>query len=416
MYHLAIWVVLTFPFVGLTFIYIAPDDYDWLTQSNQNSAAPLIYYSIFLIGAIIATLSFRKRDFRVFSNSAVKSYRTEYLLLITLAIILLIVFVIFGGLNVLIGELSKEDIRQSNFILSILTKYLVPSIFAFFCALRRTNLVTRSSWQLSFVMTFIIGMSGGGKASVLITLLPGLAILYGDRLSILKALMIALITFALLVGTAWLFDSFLDRDLIAIIKYLTHRAFVLTAEAPYQVSLAYFQNQEIIQYRYTLFEVVGKSILSYFIPQQEMHKYLFSHAITAWLYPDNVDAIISGAWNITPNVFVEALVLGGLFALPIFGWAVVYGAYFLWGKVIQKVNRHEFASASVLSVYAVLVFLSWINSAGITQLVHPLALGSLALSWICLKTISRYRRRISLSHSHNTLTNEMRNRPKLTSS
>ena len=400
MYQLAVWIVLVSPFVGLTLIYTTPDDYYWLTQTNQVSAAPLIYYSAFLVGAALATLSFRKRNFYISNYSSIKPHRTEYLLLIFLMIILVTVLVIFGGFSVLIGELSKEDIRQSSFIHSILSKYIVPSIFAFFCALRRTNQITRTSWQLSFLMTFIVGISGGGKASVLITLLPGLAILYGDRLSITKVLVVALISFAMLVGTAWLFDSFLDRDLVVIAKYLAHRAFVLTAEAPYHVGLAYFDNQEIIQYSYTLFEVVGKSILSHFIPQQEMHKYLFSHAITAWLYPENIDAITSGAWNITPNVFVEALVLGGSLALPILGWAVVYGTYFLWAKVIQKVNRQEFASASVLSVYAVLVFLSWINSAGIMQLVHPLALGSLTLSWLCLKIISGYRRRISPAQSN----------------
>ena len=153
--------------------------------------------------------------------------------------------------------------------------------------------------------------------------------------------------------------------------------------------MSYTNNLPTIEYRYTLLEVFGKSVLAHFVSPNEIHKYIFSHSVTAWLYPDNIEAVVSGAWNITPNVFVEALIAGGAFFLPVFGWITVYFGYFLWARMVLLLNNGQFASAAITSVYAVMVYLSWMNSAGVMQLIHPLVISSLAFSWLCLRTLSR---------------------------
>jgi hypothetical protein len=388
MYQLTLWAILFFPFTGLIFIGMFPDEYYWLT-SGGSVIAPLVYYSLFLLGAAGAVLKFNKNRFQIIDKLP-GQFRSELPLLILMFIILVIVFVGYGGLSVLIGDASKEDMRQSGFIYSILTKYLLPSIFAYISARRRAQLVTRGQWWLAFLMTLAAGLSMGGKASALIAILPGLAILFSNKLTFLWVLIVAAGVFMSLISAAWLFDSFLERNALLIVGYLAHRAFVLTAEAPFHVGVAYSENQPIIEYHYTLFEVFGKSVLSNFVGQHEIHKYLFSHAFTAWLYPDNIDAITTGAWNITPNAFVEALIVGGPFLLPVLGWAVVYAAYVLWARMVRQINRGKYASAAITSVYAVIVYLSWTNSAGIMQLIHPLAVVSLALSWMCLRTLTSF--------------------------
>lgn len=387
MFKLALWVILLFPFIGLFLIHLYPIEYDWLTL-GETELAPLVYYGIFLLGAVAAALRFNDSRSQIVEQSG-RQFQSELKILTLLFLILLVVLVGYDGLYVLLGTASKEDIRLSGFVHAILTKYLAPSIFAYISILRRVQLLSLGKWLLALLMTLIIGLSSGGKASVLIVILPGLAILLDGRLSFFKVVTLSVAFFLSMMATAWLFDSFLEGDIVKIASYLVQRSFVLTAEAPFHLGVAYSKSQPIIEYQYTLFEVFGKSLLSNFVDPKEIHKYLFSHAITAWLYPSNVDDVVSGVWNITPNVFVEALVVGGVYLLPLSGWLVVYAAYVLWTKVVQQVNQGKFARAAITSVFAVMVYLSWTNSAGIMQLIHPLAIGSLALSWLCLSTLSR---------------------------
>jgi hypothetical protein len=387
MFQFALWLILLLPFVGLVLISASPEEYIWLT-SGGSAVMPLILYSIFLFGAIGATTQFNKSRFEIGAQYLGRS-RSEFSSLILIFFILVIVLLGFDGLKVLLGGASKEDIRQSGFIYAIIAKYFLPSLFAYISAKRRMHLVSRSQWWLAFLMTVSVGLSMGGKASVLILVLPGLAILFGGKLSLFRLLNIAGIVFLSLMATAWLFDSFLDRDFITIASYLARRAFILTAEAPFHVGFSYVNNLPTIEYHYTLFEVFGKSVLANFVPPHEIHNYIFSHSVTAWLYPNNIDAVVSGAWNITPNVFVEALIAGGPFFLPVLGWITVYFGYFLWARMVLQLNNGQFASAAITSVYAVMVYLSWMNSAGIMQLIHPLVISSLAFSWLCLRTLSR---------------------------
>lgn len=396
MYQLAVLFVLSAPLIGLILIGSFPDEFDWLT-SGESAAAPLFYYSIFMIGAAVAAMQFKKCDLKIAAQMAEQS-RSEYPLLLVLFAILVVVLVGYGGLDVLTGSMTKEDVRQSGFVHAVLTKYLAPSIFAYFSALRRALRLSLVEWWLACLLTFVVGLSTGGKASALIAILPGVAIMFIGRLSLLRVLLILVFTFGLLMVTAWLFDSFLNADMPLIAQYLVRRTFVLTAEAPFHIGIAYSNNQPTIIYHYTLFEVFGKSVLLNFEAFHEIHKYLFSFAVTAWLYPERIDAITAGIWNITPNVFVEALIVGGAYLLPVIGWVIVYVASVLWSSVVSQINCGRYTCAATISVYAVIVYLSWINSAGIMQLVHPLALGSLALSWICLVMLSRNSSRFEQVH------------------
>lgn len=387
MYNSAVLFILIAPFVGLNLIHKFPDDYYWLT-SGSSSVAPVIYYAFFLFGSSIAVLQFKSQSI---DDSLVtkRQFHSEYPLLIFLLIITTILMIGYGGLSVLSGEISKEDVRQSGFVHALLSKYLAPSIFAYLSAKYRMLSLSRVQWLLALLMIFFVGLSTGGKASALIVILPGLAIIFHGRLNLFKISIFGALAFGSLMVSAWLFDSFLGGDVVKIAEYLLRRAFALTAESPFHISVAYESNQPLIEYSYTLLEVFGKSVLSHFGFSHDLHKYLFSFAVTAWLYPSEIDNILNGAWNITPNVFVEALILGGGFMLPFFGWLVVYVAFSIWNRVIKKLNQGKFSDAAITSVYAVLVYLSWINSAGIMQLVHPLAIISLFFSWLFLNTLSR---------------------------
>lgn len=386
MFLLALLFTLTAPFIGLILIGSFPDENEWLTSGVSVEAA-MVYYGLFLVGTIVATVQFKKR----FVNISLKNERKgggEHRLILSLLSILVFVLFFYGGLEVLLGQMTKEDVRQFGFAHAFLTKYLSPTIFAYLSAKYRAGEISTGQWAWALIISCIIGVTSGGKASALIALLPGLAIALDGRLTVYKLVALAGGAFGLLIFSSLIFDSFLDGDILKVVEYLVRRAFILTAESPFHVSVAYSNDRAIIEYSLTLLEVFGKSILSGLGYSHEIHKYLFSFSVTAWLYPEYIDKIRSGIWNITPNVFVEALIVGGAFLLPVFGWLVIYGASILWRRVVRQMQKENFANAAVTSVYAVLVYLSWVNSAGIMQLIHPLAIGSLMLSWLFLKILS----------------------------
>jgi hypothetical protein len=386
MYLLVLLFILLTPFIGLLLITLNPYDYFWLT-SGGSVFYPLLYYSFFLLGSFVAAVQLKRQSIAEIPGD-LKSLRSENLLFFLLFLIVLLLLTFYDGLNVFLGSSTKEDIRQSGFLHAFLVKYLAPSIFAFISIKYRMRQISATRFWFSLIMTFLVGLSTGGKASALIVVLPGVAIVFQDRFTLLKFLILALFTFLSLVITAWLFDSFLGGDISLIAEYLMHRTFALTAESPFHISLAYANNQSLIDYSYTLLEIFGKSILPYFGFTQDPHKYIFSFAITAWIYPNELDSIVSGSWNITPNAFVEALIIGGWVLLPIFGWIIVYFGLFLWNHSIKLISDGKYANGAITSVYAVLVYLSWINSAGIMQLIHPLAIGSLLSSWLIIKVLS----------------------------
>lgn len=319
-------------------------------------------------------------------------------LTIAAIVVTLIVLGPFRGILVLVGSIDKEEMRSMHGfagpLLAILAKYVQPAVFAF-AALCHTyfegaadqRVRNRRRMLVVGACTFVTGLALGGKASALIAILPGVICLYWRGVSIFTPIKWLVVSVAFLALAAWVFD----RDLLdfegvgSILLYVLYRAFFLTAEASLAIGDSFVSGGLDIAYLPTLTEWFGKSIVVHWLQDPDrLYQYGFSTAITAHLYPDMIDRINSGEWNITPTAFVELLVAGGYVGLVIGGLASGGLCAWLVRSVNHALSRGNLRFAAIVSVYMVSVYLSWINSGGIANLVHPVVLLGVGACFIVL--------------------------------
>lgn len=391
MHLLLLYIPLLFPLVGFLFLTVSFSEYEYLI-GLPFSYIPVFMYGYFLLGTMLAFYFKPSISIKKVSSYDYNGVNAVNLILIYILSIFVFLFIVknYNFLGLLLGEISKEDIRRSGFLNAFLIKYLMPAIFSYFCILKRVGVNIKNSWLLILgIVTFLVGMSAGGKASGIMALLPGVLIILHGKFGLKQFFFLSIAAFSFLVLSAFIFDDFLQGDLGKIFSYIVLRAFVYTAEVPYKISYLYFNGELDFKYMYTLAEVLSKSILVNFVPAGELHNYIYSQAVTSLLYPEMLDKISSGAWNLTPNVYVESLLLAGVAFLPIFGFAVVYIGFLIYKMAIIFINKKQYALASVSVVYFVFVYVSWLNSSGFTHLVHPLAIISLFTTFFIIHFLSK---------------------------
>ena len=381
--------VLIAPLIGLL----------WAHQQGDSTTALRVagLYAIFLASWLIGYLGLRKERVgdRLIVSTGLYCPRA---LFFTSVIVTSIVLGPFNGWSVLVGSIDKEEMRSMHGwagpILAILAKYVQPALFAY-AALCCTYFEGDVAWVAKNrrrmigigACTFVTGLALGGKASALIAILPGVICLYWRGVSFFTPVKWLVVSVAFLALAAWVFDRNLVEDdgIGGIFLYVLYRAFYLTAEASLQVGDSFVAGNLDIDYLPTLTEWFGKSVVAHWLQNpDQLYRYGFSTAITARLYPELIDRINSGEWNITPTAFVEVLVAGGYVGLMLGGMAA--GA--LCALLVRSINRAlaggDIRLAAIVSVYMVSVYLSWINSGGVANLVHPVVLLGIAMCAVVL--------------------------------
>ncbi|QDQ25722.1 hypothetical protein FNU76_04800 [Chitinimonas arctica] len=379
--------VLMLPYTGIVLLYFLQEEYEWLVNGNY-SLIPFMLYTVFLVAFFSAFFIRQRKPITEGTKLDVAAYSPN-LRYVTFAIfvILLIVMVPFQGLWVLGGEVTKEHVRQMGPFHAFFTKYLSPSLLAYVCLWHRfhPNKESRNAVIFSIVSVLLIGAATGGKASAIQIVLPGVIALYWDRMNFWAFLRLVLISFCLVVVAGLMFDSFLEGDLFDAVLYILYRAFILTAELPYAVPLQLIDDEMQFSYLPTLMEIFGKSNIKLFVGMDEVYQYGFSMAVSAAQYPDMVSAVSSGEWNMTPNIFVEGLLFFGLYGFIVFGLIAGYFVAVVLDYIKKSVAKRRYDLGAMTITYFVFVLLSWLNSAGIVQLVHPLMLISMGVTYFILQ-------------------------------
>lgn len=386
MLGIVLLLVLAAPAIGLFWTFLADED----PAALQVGALYALYMSLFWIAFRIVRQRFKPLP--AIRAAGLPHAPITHLVGISLVSVL-VVLIGFDGLGVLAGTIDKEQMRSTHGLagplLAILTKYLQPAFFAYAAFRYRAmgSRQARSSLWLIGLCTLVSGAALGGKASGLIAILPGLIALYWWGVSVTRFAFFTLLVLLFLVGAAWLFD----RDLIEaegssdLLSYLVYRAFVLSSEGALYVGSSLLNGQLDMRYAPTLLEWFGKSVVVRLIDDPaNLHLYGFSTAVTANIYPDLIDRINSGEWNITPTAFVEFLVMGGLWAPLAGGLACGAIAAALMNRVDANLRDGATRSAALITSYIVLVYLGWISSGGIANLVHPIVLLGLGLAYLML--------------------------------
>ena len=246
----------------------------------------------------------------------------------------------------------------------------------------------------SSIFCIAIGLSFGSKATGILILTCGVIPLLWKQRTAITAIALLIPGLTLIFVSSYLFDSFIaDRSFWGILDYVLRRAFVLTAEAPWKAWDLYRAGPVDFNYPLTLAQFLGSGLIFLFFGvakySDTAYKYEFTTGVTALFYPTLVDEVNSGRWNITCTSYVEGLLAMGLVGIPVFA---VLGGYIMGrmeNAITKSMINNKLSKGSVLIVYYVFAFFSWVNSGGIVTLFHPITIVGILFSYYFLRLIDR---------------------------
>ena len=383
--------VVVLPCVGLLLLPIFPGMSPY-SLGRAPSYLPFILCSIFaaiFVFSLLCTQYFLGRLKTVAPPA--KGMPAPSLLLMLLALMLFVAMLTqVDAIALFRGDIYKGDLRVGGQVIAILSKFMLPSLFAYTCLTWRNDRTRRRLVSIFLVgaATFGAAFLLGTKAGALLAILPGVLVLAWGGMPKRVLLMVTVVCLVVVTVSSALFDTS-GQGLAGSVNYVLNRAFLLTAEIPYRITQAALVGNVGIDYTKTLMSIFTKTALRHFIETPyELYQYSFSGAVSALFYPQMIPEINSGEWNHTPPIFTEGIVAFG----PWFGLAAIFAGT-VGGCLIYCVQffviRNFNILASLMITYFVFVYVSWLNSAGVAGLLHPFPLMALAMAG-CLLVAMEY--------------------------
>lgn len=388
--------VIVLPCVGLLLLPVFPALSPY-PLGRTPSFIPFVLCSIFavlFIWAMLMTLAYLARLRVVTAAAAVaRSEVSPRALMVAIFAIFLLMLTQVDVIALFAGDIYKGDLRVDGQLLAILTKFVMPTLFAYTCLAWRDEQSRARTISVVVVggATFLSAFLLGTKAGSLIAILPGVLVLFWRGMSMRTFLGAVAVAVAVILIASSLFDTS-GQGIVGSLGYVLKRTFLLTAEIPYRITMAALTGDPGIDYPRTLMSVLTNTVLRQIIDTPlDLYTYSFSGAVSGLFYPEMIPQISSGEWNHTPPVFSEGIVALG----PLFGvMAVVAGS--LGGALIYGIRRlaagHKLVLTSLALSYFVFIYIAWLNSAGIGGLIHPfpiLALAATGLAITSLRELSR---------------------------
>lgn len=295
------------------------------------------------------------------------------------------------------GDIYKGDLRVNGQLLAVLTKFVLPTMFAYACLAWRyePSRVRAVSLLVVGATTFVSVFLLGTKAGSLIAILPGVLVLFWRGVSLRALIGMALGGLVVILVASSLFDTS-GQGLVGSLGYVLKRTFLLTAEVPYRITMAALTGDSGVNYPHTLMSILTNAVLRQIIDAPtDLYTYSFSGAVSGLLYPELIPKINSGEWNHTPPVYSEGIVALG----PFFGLMAVFAGGvggLLTHAIRLLVVRRKLILTSLMLTYFVFIYIAWLNSAGIAGLAHPfpiLALTATGGALLVLTKVGRGPRR-----------------------
>ena len=378
-------IIILAPLIGLITIAVYPEPFGHIREDAPVVLLPLALYTVFAAvffgaWALVSNLSEAKISPAIDDPNPADGF---VLVAATLALAALMLSQ-FNVLDVLTGEVRKGELRGDGQVIASLKKFAIPALFAYTALLWRTRQVSLRVLLFVGFTTAAVGISTGSKSGMLVAIAPGILAAFYDGMRV-KHLIVALgAGTASLLAFAALFDS--RWSLSSSLWYVWYRTFPQTAEIPYRMTIRSMDPSFSFEYLQSLFFVVTNTVLRQVVPDPEnLYQYTFNRAISGELYPERIDLIRTMEWNHTPHVYIEGLMALGFYGFWVYAIIAALAGALLMKAIFRRIGAGDFALASVLCTYFVVVYSAWVNSAGITGLVHPFPILTLLATWGLLR-------------------------------
>lgn len=328
---------------------------------------------------------------------------------------LFIMLFVFGGINVVAGDVLKGEFRSSfGFFGAIpfyITKLFAPAILAYLTAyyvIFKSKVKGIGKYYLiNVILCFFIGMTWGFKSTGIMVLLPTM-IIFWQKISFKKLAVIAMLGLSIFTAAAVLYDNrevefseikstvtdfsikeTFDITNLNAFSAILYRLTVVQGNTPWRVWDLYKKDVEMPNYWKTLLSVFGDKVLSLSgIDRQSANsfsEYHYSAAMTDLVRRPGYFA--DYGYNVTATAFSDGVLIGGgFFGIILIGMLAGYLTRLTKTKMILCFNNGNFIGLSLVLVFFTSYLRAWLNSGGISTILHISLFVGLWLTYLFLKT------------------------------
>jgi len=368
---------------------------------NGATIAYLMHLLFFSLGVLfINKINIIKLDNVAFRDlDAIKS-KVFFRVFILLIISFIIVWFVFGGINVVLGVIDKAQFRTGlgpfGAVLYLLVKSIVPTLLAYYSCL---IIASKGRFRLYFLCFFasLLAIGLGFKALAITIVLPSFFIIF-RKIGLFKAILFTFLGTLFLFFTALIFSKS-GSAINDVAIFLVERATVIQGDVAWFVWGRSEAELEEFSVGKTLIPFVGENIFGKLSDithenYNEWINYHFAQRLTRFVgYPD---AAISYGFTVTGSVFSTAVIVFGKQFFWLYSFFTGIVTMYFYKLLIALIETKRYKLASVISSYLAFSILGWINSGEIIKLIHISSIFYLVFSYFILLYIDK---RFIISHA-----------------
>lgn len=305
---------------------------------------------------------------------------------IFLAIFFIVVWFVFGGIYVVLGQIDKTAFRINLGPFGALFYLMLKSLIPVFCAylvliwLDGKKHISLTQTILTFSVLFmasLIALGAGFKALSILILMPSFIFLFW-RINI-HLIMASLLIFGVLVFTASLFAKG-EVDIAEIISFIIERATILQGDVTWLVWG--FSDHKLLTFSIgdTVANFLGSGLLSKLVGGNTWLNYNYGAALTVFIGRDP-----SGGFTVVGSSFLSAFLTFGkdfFFIYSIISGIIVSFFFHLMKACFYS---RRYVLAALLSTYNVFFVLSWIGTGDLSKLFHISTMVYMVLPYLMIK-------------------------------
>lgn len=406
MFRIILIITLITPFLGIIMMEMGAYGIDVGMYGYPNGAS--VAYFIYILCFFI-TYNFFGKDKYAFSKFSKKKkinnkvnhkliHNRFKLGIYFLLLFLLIMLFVFGGINVVLGNIGKGEFRGSfGFFGAIpfyITKLFAPAITTFlsgqYVTYKDKVKGILSPFLLSVFLCFLIGATWGYKSTAVMLMLP-VTIVIWKNISLKKFIIVSILGLSIFTAFAVFYDSreftvddvkttitdfsiektFDLRNLNAFSAVL-YRLTVVQGNSVWRIWDLYELQVPMPNYWKTFSSVFGDKVLAIGgITRAETQDFIETHYSAA-----TTDLIRKSAgnekfdYNVTVTAFTDGVLIGGMPGVIFIGLLAGYFTRLIRRKILFYLFTQNFIALSLISVFFTSYFRSWLNSGGVTSLIH----------------------------------------------
>ncbi len=385
--------------LGLIFLYLVlPIIGQWVLLDFYNdNYFVTASWSLFWNNIVFVTLifCFLLPLFKYSSVHCVDIVKPNKLLFRCLCVSVLVIAFVFyvAGYDFLFKGAYRGDIRVSlgflGPIYAWVTTYLSPLLLAIaYLSINSKNFNRKKMWQfyLVFLLILLSAIFTGYKSRVVVNLFPLITLFFLDKKANLKLILLAGISFVLLVFATTLVR---DADFASAYQFILYRMSILMSAGTVGVGQEFPNgapfDDSILLALGSLGNKLAPVVLGVDFSDMLAVKTNLSRYITYLVYADTEGAL-AGTVNLTVTSYGEAIYIFGM------KWYFIYAIFsaffirYVVMKFIKNISVNPVRGLMYL-IYFYSVVLVWLNSGGIWNLLGPTVIIYMLMSYLFLIVI-----------------------------